>query len=105
VAAGHDLPAELLDLTTVADAPATVWWVDNFGNCKTTLLPEEAARLNSAGLADLPRYPRLKDVPNGEAAVITGSSGYGTQRLLEIVVQGGRADEKLSLDAGAHVTA
>jgi hypothetical protein len=105
LAAGHDLPAERLDPAAIADAPSTVWWVDNFGNCKTTLLPEEAARLDAPEFAELPRYARLKDVPNGEAAVIAGSSGLGERRLLEIVVQGASAAERFSLASGARLTA
>lgn len=105
LAAGHDLPAETLDLASVADAPATVWWVDNFGNCKTTLLPEEADRLTAPEFVDLPRYARLKDVPNGQPAVITGSSGFGQRRLLEVVVQGASAADRFSLSSGARLTA
>lgn len=71
-----------------------VWFVDNFGNCKTTIT--EQTDLPHT-LNQLPFYPRLADVPLHTAAVTRGSSGYGEQRFLEVVVQGGNAAQELDL--------
>ncbi|MFA6475591.1 MAG: hypothetical protein WCV88_05340 [Patescibacteria group bacterium] len=92
----HDLPGTELQMSDVPDAPAVVWWVDCFGNCKTTVWHDEAATLN-----DLPYHPRLKDVPDKTAAVVLGSSGISKKRFLEIVVQGGSAAQTFNLASGS----
>jgi hypothetical protein len=94
IASGADVPSERMDASEVPDAPPAVWWIDNFGNCKTTLLEGEEAGL------PFPRYPRLKDVPDGGAALIVGSSGFGDRRFLELVVQGGNAARELGVRSG-----
>ncbi|HOZ56049.1 MAG: hypothetical protein BWY51_00297 [Parcubacteria group bacterium ADurb.Bin316] len=87
------MPAEKFSISEIADAPNTIWWIDNFGNCKTTLLAneiEKIKRLNKK-FARLPFYRRLKDVPDKKTAVVIGSSGIGKSRFLEIIKQGGNA--------------
>lgn len=88
-----ELPYSTLSLTKIKDAPAAIWFQDNFGNKKTTLLEADLEHLESdkvkCALGKFKYYPRLKDVPEGEQGIITGSSGYQNQRFLEIVVQGG----------------
>lgn len=83
------------DIKTIPDAPVTIWWVDNFGNCKTTILSNEIKILKG-----FKYYPRLKDVPNKKPALITGSSGLRNKRFLEIVVQGGSAAKLFNLESG-----
>jgi hypothetical protein len=39
-------------------------------------------------------------VPDRTTALISGSSGLGKKRFLEIVVQGGSAEKKLKIFAG-----
>ncbi len=89
-------------------APAAVWWVDNFGNCKTTLFAADivttSKKLVAAKFGKLPYYERLKDVPDKQAAIITGSSGFGKNRFLEIVVQGGNAAKQQGLSSGDVIT-
>ncbi len=34
------VPYTKLAIQNIPDAPTAVWWIDNFGNCKTTLLPD-----------------------------------------------------------------
>ncbi len=93
---GRALPTELLAEADIPDASADVWCVDNFGNCKTTLLVGEDA--SGTRFADLPRYEHLKDVPDGEMALIAGSSGLADQRFLEAVIQGGNAAIALGIE-------
>ncbi|OGI64571.1 hypothetical protein A3H53_01935 [Candidatus Nomurabacteria bacterium RIFCSPLOWO2_02_FULL_40_10] len=81
-----------------------VGFTDVFGNIKTTIIYKEQYttgtffkkfKVGDVLLTEIKFYPRLKDVPNGELAVIVGSSGFGNSRFLEIVVQGQSASEKL----------
>lgn len=91
---GIDLPATPMPVSEIADAIPGIWWIDNFGNAKTSLLHGEEMPI------DLPHYERLKDVPDGECAIVTGSSGIGNKRFLEIVCQGGNAAKVLGLKIG-----
>lgn len=89
--------------------PASVCWVDSFGNVKTNFLPEEidfqvgekrVVRIGNNKQLYLPCYERLKDIPDGEAAFTVGSSGYKDKRFIEIMVQGGSAAQQLGLRSG-----
>lgn len=101
----EDIPAEYYALSNIPDAPHAVWWVDNFGNCKTTMLPEdigfEPGKTLESKIGPISCYERLKDVPNDETALIVGSSGYGQSRFLEVVVQGKSAAQTLNLQSGS----
>lgn len=93
------VPSQSLPIANIPDAPLAVWWVDNFGNCKTTLLPRELA-LDTDGDVSTPwrglrHYSHLSDAPDGELALVTGSSGFGQDRFVELVVNGGRAADAL----------
>jgi len=101
---GWKLPATELPIAAIADAPSAVWFVDNFGNCKTTVLPDELAQFIDedamGGLASIAFYDRLKDVPNGEAGFVLGSSGIDGRRFIEVMVQGGDASKRFGLATG-----
>lgn len=115
---GLEIPHEEYSLENVADAPKAIWWIDNFGNCKTSLLAEEVEfeeekeiSLNCHSELDseskeikLTCYSRLKDVPDHQAALIIGSSGLEEKRFLEIVVQGKSAEKELELKAGQVIS-
>ncbi len=81
-----------------------VWQIDNFGNCKTTALPEDIDFLPGktilANIGPVRCYDRLKDVPNHETALIVGSSGIGERRFVEYVIQGGNAARDARLKEG-----
>ncbi len=92
----HDVPADKLVFTDIANVSTGVWWIDSFGNCKTTLLPADVnfeagaqREINLHGI-DIKAtcYKQLRDVPDGETGLILGSSGFGDQRFLELVIQG-----------------
>ncbi|PIZ98331.1 MAG: hypothetical protein COX77_04940 [Candidatus Komeilibacteria bacterium CG_4_10_14_0_2_um_filter_37_10] len=91
-----------LPIEQIPDAPAAIWWVDNFGNCKTTLWASEfAAELNKLGKTDLiASYKGLKDVPDDQVGLITGSSGLDSRRFAELVLQGGSVAKKYNLVSG-----
>lgn len=101
---GVNVPAEELPLEEIADAPHVVWWVDNFGNCKTTMLAEEigheAGKKLKTRFGEIICYDRLKDVPNGETGLIIGSSGLGKKRFIEFVIQGKSAAGKFDIKTG-----
>lgn len=102
---GKDIPAT--KWSEAPPLPARVWWVDCFGNCKTTLLPQEVGfrpeatiRITVQGReCDLPCYARLADIPDGVIGLTVGSSGLGNYRWLEIMKQGASAAEALEFTA------
>jgi len=101
LAQGNELPGARMDISEVPDAPPAIWWIDNFGNCKTTLTHDELSRTSLVPkFADVRQYEKLKDVPDNTPAFISGSSGASKKRFLEIVVQGGSAEAILGLSSG-----
>lgn len=102
-----DIESEKLNARGIPDAPKAIWWVDNFGNCKTTLLPEEISFKPASSIltkiGKLNCFPRLKDVPAGKPALIVGSSGLGEKRFLEIVIKGASAAKLFNLTSGKEV--
>jgi len=103
VAKGKKLNGNTLRIQDIPDAPPVIWWIDSFGNCKTTLLRDDAVQF-SAPFDVLPYFERLKDVPDVTSAIISGSSGIGEERFLEIVVQGGSAEKEFNMSVGNMVT-
>lgn len=103
----EDVPNEEISIDDIPVSPKSIWWVDNFGNSKTTLLPDEvgfkAGNKLNLKIGNLTCYNRLKDVPNGKAGLIIGSSGYQNKRFLEIVVQGESAAKKFQLKSGIEI--
>src|SRR5262249_28662208 len=94
---GEDIPSTRYSFEKVEDVEPTIWWIDNFGNCKTTILPEEVGHKPGKKLktkfGELMCYQHLKDLPNDASGLIIGSSGLRDKRFLEIVVQGKSAAE------------
>jgi len=104
---GEDVPAEKMSLEEIPDCPKTVWWVDNFGNVKTTLLPEEigfeAGKKVMTKFGEFTCYNGLKDVPEGGFGMTIGSSGYQNRRFVEITVQGKSAAKEFNLSSGVEL--
>lgn len=102
----HDI-GESVSIAKFPDAPKTIWYIDNFGNCKTTLLREDAqfteGKTLQTMIGNIPCHDRLSHAPEGKTSMIIGSSGLGKQRFLEIVIQGGNAAEKLKLSVGERI--
>lgn len=84
-----------------------VWFIDSFGNCKTTLLkndiviPEDGYVMTKWG--KIKYYERLKDVENDNLGIYIGSSGIGQNRFAEITIQGGNASSGLGINIGDTV--
>ena len=118
---GVNLPHEKVSIDKFPDSPNAVWHIDSFGNIKTTLTisdidsksrPERSRRIPSSNTSaiktnrgDFMFYERLKDIPDGETAIYTGSSGIGNNRFLEIATQNrtGSAAKHLKLKIGDEV--
>ncbi|MES2930475.1 MAG: SAM hydroxide adenosyltransferase [Patescibacteria group bacterium] len=90
-----------------------IWWIDNFGNAKTTITEKEIKAAVKNGSVSLriagkthsfPFYQKLSDVPKGKKAVIIGSSGYKDTRFAEIVIQGKSASSALALVHGTLIS-
>ena len=106
-----DLPTEEMTMKELSqDFDNTALFVDNFGNIKTSILPEEIGFEHgkvyklSNGM-EVVAAARLKDVPNGEPGLIVGSSGIKDQRLVELVVQGQSAEQITGLTVGDKILA
>lgn len=104
---GMPVPATSVAIDEIKDIGGVVWWVDNFGNIKTSLLPEDilfrSGGICTTAFGAFKMYDNLKDVPDAETAVVVGSSGMAGKRFVEIVTQGRSASEKLRLSVGSAV--
>ncbi|HSX23946.1 MAG TPA: SAM hydroxide adenosyltransferase [Candidatus Saccharimonadales bacterium] len=108
LARGRSLPNEKLPVPVLSEPAPAAWYVDSFGNVKTTLLksdlPFKPGRvITLAGGQKATCYRRLTDVPTGELAITIGSSGYRTRRWLEVVIQKGDAAAELGIKIGSPV--
>jgi hypothetical protein len=107
ISEGRKVPYEIYSIEKVDDAPKAVWLVDNFGNCKTTILPQdvnfEPGQTFETKIGKLICYRTLRDLPEGEAGVVIGSSGLNENRFLEVVVKGASAATKFNLEVGSKL--
>ncbi len=89
-----------------------IWWIDNFGNAKTTLTATEIKSKVIDGTILLkindtehsfPFFERMADVPTGVIACIIGSSGYKDTRFAEIIKQGASAASALGISVSDRI--
>lgn len=104
---GLAIPSEKFDLNKIEEITNKVWWIDNFGNIKTTLTGPEL-EINQDGkvktqFGTFNFYNALKDVPDKTTAVINGSSGLQGHKFIELVMQGGRFADKFNVNVGDTV--
>lgn len=104
-----NIPNTHMELSSYKLPLPSIWCIDAFGNAKTTVLSDEvifaAGKEVGTTLGKFKFYDRLKDIPYGETAIYTGSSGIGDNRFLEIATQGipGSAAKKLKLKVGDRI--
>ncbi len=106
IAKKKDIPFEKYDLSKIPNSPNAIWFIDNFGNIKTTLLKEEidldAKNNTTLKITKKPLkikfYSALRDLPNKTTGLVVGSSGIGEKRFLEIISQGENASKKLGME-------
>jgi hypothetical protein len=103
---GLTIPHMTKDLSIIDDVEPCVWYVDAFGNCKTTILGSEMSAKPGAtiktNVGTFTYYQRLKDLPKGETAWYQGSSGIDHHRFVEIATQmvPGSAAKTLGIGVG-----
>ena len=104
---GIDVPNQIYSLSEVVDAPQAIWLIDNFGNAKTTILPEEIGfkpgKKIKTKFGDIECFTQMRDVAVGTTALIIGSSGIKDKRFVELIVLGGRAADKYNLSSGMEI--
>lgn len=107
---GVVLPFSDSPLTNHLTPPSAIWLIDSFGNAKTTILVNDLAgehveKYLNTNLGIFKFYNRLKDLPFGETAFYTGSSGIDDKRFIEIATQGikGSAAKHLNLQIGSTI--
>jgi hypothetical protein len=108
---GKPVPSTPQSLAELPSAKGKAWFIDNFDNVKTTLLPEDVAfedgkqvTLSNGRTATC--YTRLTDVPQNATALTIGSSGYGEHRFLEVVIgHRGKAATEHGFTIGASILA
>ncbi len=102
---GNTLPSEPYVLCNVPDLPPTIWHIDSFGNCKTTLTPEDV----DTSTAIITRFgtftfiKQLRNLPDTTDGIIRGSSGLGETRLLELMTQRGNFAERHQAKIGDDI--
>jgi hypothetical protein len=100
----RDLRQQVTRVHLISDfapaVPPCVWHVDDFGNCKTTML--DPAEISRTRFSHLPFSKRLALAPDDHTPVwVVGSSGLRDKRFLELVVKNGRASDVLDLKIGS----
>lgn len=106
---GRKVPHVVQELNELPSAAGQAWFIDNFGNIKTTLTEKSidfkegsTVQLHGGVLATC--YRRLADVPSGVVALTVGSSGYEENRFLEVVIgQTGHAAQELGVAVGSVI--
>lgn len=103
----EDVPHETYPIESIPNAPKAIWLIDNFGNAKTTLLPEEVGftpgKRIQTKIGEFTCYTQLRDVAVGEAALVIGSSGIDSNRFVEIIIMGEKASDKYHLETGMEI--
>ncbi len=106
---GKPVPSTKQSLAALPSPKNQVWQIDNFGNVKTTLLPQDVGFEQGKQVAlfngqTATCYNRLADVPNNVTGLTIGSSGYGVHRFLEVAVGGcGKAGSEHGFVVGSAV--
>lgn len=104
---GIDVPNNIYSLNEVEDVPQAIWLIDNFGNAKTTILPEEIdfkpSKKIKTKFGEIECFTQMRDVAVGTSALIIGSSGIKDKRFVELIVLGGRAVDKYNLSSGMNI--
>lgn len=113
VVEGRDVPAEQAPIPLEGLDEPRVAVIDSFGNCKLTAQASSIAQTPGGrvevsfvdhgvhlGTHEVTCYRRLSEVPQGESALITGSSGVD---FVELVVASGSAAQRFGLSEGMSV--
>lgn len=108
---GKTPPSKPWSLSELPSSRGQAWFIDNFDNVKTTLLPADVdfadgKKVTLANGAIATCYTHLADVPKDTVALTIGSSGYGPHRFLEVVIgHRGRAASLHGFKVGSPILA
>lgn len=100
-----EIPQKRYNISEIPDIWNRIWHIDNFGNCKTSII---ASEFKKEDLSD-PRFENiafkkyLKQVDSGELAFVEGSSWFDLDRFIEIVKNWGDAGDTLNLYIGDEI--
>lgn len=99
------LSSTKLNINEISNISDSIWWVDNFGNCKTTLTIKDlnSDQIINTKYGEFKFYSSLKDVPNNQIGVIEGSSGLSNNKFLELVIQGKSFSKKYNVKPGDNL--
>jgi hypothetical protein len=83
---GYPCITAAYDIHLISSIVPSVFFIDCFGNAKTTLTRDDIGDGTTVDTVwgSLPLVRSLRDVPEGQAACIVGSSGLAEARFLEI---------------------
>lgn len=100
-----EIPSKRYNIEEIPDIWNRIWHIDNFWNCKTTILASEFKKENITDTrfehSTVKKY--LRQVDTGELAFVEGSSGFDTERLIEIVKNWADAGDELNLYVGDEI--
>ena len=98
------IPTKTLEITG-HHRNGKIWLIDNFGNCKTTLLGSElkGKEFLETSIGKLKIYNWLHELPDNETGIVIGSSGLNKDKFAEIIVQGKSAAQKYGLKIGDRI--
>jgi len=93
-----------LSITKIPDCPNAIWWIDNFGNCKTTLFKKDIIISKDGKIqtkfGQFPFFSHLSKIPSSMTAIVEGSSGVGESVFLEFLTQGKNTAKQYSIKIG-----
>ena len=86
---GNHIPSEELNFDDIPTLPPAIWNIDNFGNCKTTLTLNDLTenKVINTRYGALLYFAQIRNVPDGEPALVKGSSGIDDIRFIEVLMQ------------------
>jgi hypothetical protein len=100
-----EIPQKRYNIEEIPDIWNRIWHIDNFWNCKTTILASEFKRENISDVRfeniEFKKY--LKQVNSEEKAFVEGSSWFDTERCIEIVKNWWDAGDTLNLYIGDEI--
>jgi hypothetical protein len=102
---GNEVPHTPMPIANIPDLPPAVWWIDNFGNCKTTLTERDVVNKTELETrwGTFPLHTQLKNVPDQETAFTVGSSGLPGNKFVEFVIQRASAAKQHGVAMGDQV--
>jgi hypothetical protein len=102
---GNEVPHTPMPIAEIPDLPTAVWWIDNFGNCKTTMTEQDVVGKTELETrwGTFPLHTQLRNVPDQKTAFTIGSSGLPDNKFVELVIQRASAAKQYGVSIGDEV--